>query len=249
MPGQIEGVKTGQSLEPSQADLIDAFARGLRARNRSARTIKSYCDTANRFVTFLQDQGMPTSPTAVTREHIETYIADQLDRFTPSTADTRYRCLQQYFRWLDDEGEIPSSPMAKMSPPQLTDQPVDVVNQGDLRKWSASCSGKTFDDRRDTAILMLFIDTGMFSSPTCSGSPTAISPPPSASVRAPVARSRAASGARCGPPGPRRSPQRGRRSRAVRHRRRRESRTDRRPPAPCATPNKLTHLEEPTTLW
>ena len=108
MPGQIEGVKTGQSLEPSQADLIDSFARGLRARNRSARTIKSYCDTANRFVTFLQDQGMPTSPTAVTREHIETYIADQLDRFTPSTADTRYRCLQQYFRWLDDEGEIPS---------------------------------------------------------------------------------------------------------------------------------------------
>ncbi|HEY5859776.1 MAG TPA: phage integrase N-terminal SAM-like domain-containing protein, partial [Actinomycetota bacterium] len=175
MPGQIEGVKTGQSLEPSQADLIDSFARSLRARNRSPRTIKSYCDTAERFVAFLQDRGMPTSAPAVTREHVEDYLADQLDRFTPSTAATRYRCLQQYFRWLDDEGEIAASPMAKMSPPRVADKPVDVVDESDTRKLLDSCSGKTFDDRRDTAILMLFIDTGMFSSPTCSGSPTAIS--------------------------------------------------------------------------
>ena len=142
MPGQIEGVKTGQSLEPSQADLIDSFARGLRARNRSARTIKSYCDTANRFVAFLQDRGMPTSTPAVTREPVEDYLADQLDRFTPSTAATRYRCLQQYFRWLDDEGEIAASPMAKMSPPRVADKPVDVVDESDTQQAAGLVLGE-----------------------------------------------------------------------------------------------------------
>jgi hypothetical protein len=37
-------------------------------------------------------------------------------RIAPSSAATRYRSLQRLFRWLDDEGEIDGSPMAKMYP-------------------------------------------------------------------------------------------------------------------------------------
>ena len=162
MLGQAEVKTTGPSLEPlSLADLIESFARSLRARNRATRTIKSYCDTAARFCDFLAEKGMPTTATGVTREHIETYIADQLDQFTPSTAATRYRCLQQYFRWLDDEGEIASSPMAKMSPPQVADKPVSIVEVDEMRKLMDVCAGKSFEDRRDKAVLLLFYDTGV----------------------------------------------------------------------------------------
>lgn len=150
------------SLEPlSLADLIDSFARSLRARNLSPRTVKSYTDTATRFVAFLRDTGMPTAPAAVTREHVETYLADQLARFTPSTAATRYRCLQQFFRWLDDEGEIPSSPMAKMSPPAVPETPVPVLSKDAIRALVQVCAGREFADRRDAAIIRLFYDTGM----------------------------------------------------------------------------------------
>lgn len=146
---------------PGLGDLIDSFARSLRARNRSPKTIKAYTDTAKRLVAFLEERGMPTIPTAITREYVEAFITDQLDRLTPSTAATRYRCLQQFFKWLDDEGEIPSSPMAKMSPPYVPDAPVEVAEEGDLRKLLATCGGKSFDERRDTAIVMLLLDTGI----------------------------------------------------------------------------------------
>lgn len=162
MPGQAEVKTTGQSLDALPlADLIGSFARSLRARNRATRTIRSYTDTATRFCAFLAERGMPTTATGVTREHVEAYIADQLDRLTPSTAATRYRCLQQFFKWLDDEGEIASSPMAKMSPPHLAEKPVSIVEVDEMRKLMAVCDGRSFEDRRDKAILLLFYDTGI----------------------------------------------------------------------------------------
>ena len=42
----------------------------------------------------------------------------ELERTSPSSAATRYRSLQQLFKWLDDEGEIEGSPMAKMGHPR-----------------------------------------------------------------------------------------------------------------------------------
>src|SRR5918992_4555682 len=50
--------------------------------------------------------------------------------------------------------------MAKLKPPIVPDQPVDVVTPDQLKKLFASCSGRLFEDRRDCAILRLFADTG-----------------------------------------------------------------------------------------
>jgi len=60
---------------------------------------------------------MPTAAASIRREHVEAFIAAELARTAPSSAATRYRSLQQLFKWLDDEGEIAGSPMAKMRPP------------------------------------------------------------------------------------------------------------------------------------
>jgi site-specific recombinase XerD len=140
--------------------LIPSFERSLRARNRSAKTIRSYLDVSRMFVTFLQKSGMPTVAEQLTREHVEAYIDDQLQRWSPSTAATRYRCIQQLFRWLEEEGEITRNPMAKMRPPTVPESPVPVVPDDDLRRLLVACSGKEFDARRDTALVRLFLDTG-----------------------------------------------------------------------------------------
>jgi hypothetical protein len=47
------------------------------------------------------------------REHAEAFIVAELER-TPLIAATRHRSPQQLFNWLD--GEIETSPMAKMRP-------------------------------------------------------------------------------------------------------------------------------------
>jgi hypothetical protein len=49
---------------------------------------------------------MPTAAAGIRREHLAAFAAAELARTAPSSAATRYRSLQQFFKWLDDEGEI-----------------------------------------------------------------------------------------------------------------------------------------------
>ena len=142
------------------AQLLPSWIRHLRAANLSDRTITSYQEAGLQLVTFLTASGMPTEATHVRREHVEAYLADVLTRHKPATAANRYRSLQQLFRWLVEEGEITASPMAKTRPPKVPDQPVPVLDEQQLRGLLAACAGRGFEERRDTAIVTMFIDTG-----------------------------------------------------------------------------------------
>lgn len=51
--------------------------------------------------------------------------------------------------------------MARMKPPIVPEVPVPVVSDDDLKRLLRACNGKTFEDKRDVAILRVFIDTGI----------------------------------------------------------------------------------------
>src|SRR5437868_15375393 len=98
------------SATPTLADLVPSFLLTLEARHRSPRTIQSYEEAALQFVAFCEAQGMPTVPASVTREHVEAWVAHLLGSHrSPSTAAVRYRSLQQYWKWLLEEGEVTRS--------------------------------------------------------------------------------------------------------------------------------------------
>ncbi|MDQ4142858.1 MAG: tyrosine-type recombinase/integrase [Actinomycetota bacterium] len=103
---------------------------------------------------------MPTDVTKIRREHVEAFIEDCLGRYRPTTAATRYRDLQQLFRWLLEEGEISDSPMARMRPPKPDDPSIPIIPDADLKALIAVCNGRTFENRRDTAIIRAFLSTG-----------------------------------------------------------------------------------------
>ncbi len=103
---------------------------------------------------------MPTDAPSITREHIESFLEAVLLEHSASTAANRYRSLQQFFRWMEDEGEISNSPMLKMRPPKVPEQPVPIFTEDELKRLLASCASKSFEDLCDRAIFRLFIDTG-----------------------------------------------------------------------------------------
>jgi site-specific recombinase XerD len=152
-----QGLPEGSDLP----DLTLSFGRYLRAANRSPRTIEKRLLAARQLGRFLAEDGRPTMVVDIGRRDVEAYIAHLLDRFKPGTALTRYQDLQQLFKWLVDEEEIPVSPMAKMTPPMLPEIPVPVLSDDDLKALLATCAGRDFDELRDQAILRLFIDTGV----------------------------------------------------------------------------------------
>jgi integrase/recombinase XerC len=64
-------------------------------------------------------------------------------------------------KWAVTEGELDASPMAGMNPPQIPDEPPPVLTDEELRRLLKACEGRDFTDRRDAAILRLFLDTGV----------------------------------------------------------------------------------------
>lgn len=150
--------------------LIPSWERSLRAGNRSPRTIRAYGDSARLFESFAREKFGMAAVDKVGREHVESFMEDQLARWKPTTASVRYRSLQQFFRWLLDEGEIRVSPMERMKAPIVPEVPVPVVSDDDLRKLLKACEtpkrkaggeGAIFEDRRDEAVLRVFIDCGV----------------------------------------------------------------------------------------
>ena len=156
----------GQAVKGSNtvgdlATLLPSWRRHLRAENKSARTVQSYLEAADQFTAYLVSAGMPTVVAQLTRQHVESYLGQLLELGrSASTVANRYRSLQQLFRWLEDEGEIPRSPMDKMRPPKVPEKPVPVLSEEQVRAIVATCSARTFECLRDTAIIMLLYDTG-----------------------------------------------------------------------------------------
>ncbi len=142
------------------SSLLPDWRRHLRAVNRAPATIGSYLTVGTAFAAYLQQRGMPTAVTSITREHVEHYIADLSDRVAAPTTAKHYRSLQQLFRWLEEDGEITRSPFERMRPPAVPEQPVPVLTDDELARLLKAATGITFEHRRDAAILRFLIDTG-----------------------------------------------------------------------------------------
>lgn len=143
------------------AALLPDWRTHLRARNVAPSTIVSYARVGTALLEYLRSTGMPTAVSAIRREHLEAFLADLVGRVAAATAAKHYRSLQQLFRWLVEDGEITASPMERMRPPQVPEQPVAVFTDAELSALLATTKGNTFENRRDTAILRLLLDTGM----------------------------------------------------------------------------------------
>jgi site-specific recombinase XerD len=149
------------STGPTALELLPSFRRHLAAENKAPRTADAYTDGVRRLHEFLVKAGMPTELHRLTAEHVEAFVADQVARLRASSARSRYASLRAFFKWAVDEGEIRESPMARLRPPHVPEQPVPVLTEDELRMLIRGPSrDSSFYGRRDEAILRVLIDTG-----------------------------------------------------------------------------------------
>lgn len=138
-----------------------AFLRALAAENKSPRTIQTYGEAVDLLHSFLASKGMPTDPSAITREHLTEWVNDILANWKASTALNRYRSAYRFFDYLVEAGELKSSPMARMKPPKVEDMEVPIIKDEDFTKLLKATEGKGFRERRDRAIALVLVDTGL----------------------------------------------------------------------------------------
>jgi site-specific recombinase XerC len=150
--------KVDDSAGAAIGPLRDSFLRHLAAENRSRSTLTTYGAAIDLLSAFLGEVDVA----AIRPGHVESFLIDLRQRGQrPATLANRYRSLQQFFRWLVDEGELTVSPMANLKPPHVPEEPPQVLQEAELRALLATVDGTDFEARRDMAILRLFLDTGM----------------------------------------------------------------------------------------
>ena len=151
---------------------VEAWDRGLRARNKSYKTRLNYELAATQLGDYLAEvagtgdlgiEGLDAAaadPTDVTKAHLEVFIGWMIETRSASTAANKFRALQQFYRYLLEEDEIDRSPFEKMKQPKVPKKLIPILHDEQLSALIADCKGRAFIQLRDEAIVRVLIDTG-----------------------------------------------------------------------------------------
>jgi site-specific recombinase XerD len=145
---------------------IASFRRALRARNLSDNTIRIYTDATERFANWLaewpgdDDAAAAGAWEEVNSSHVRGWMIALLEVNKPGYANNQFRSVQQFWKWWAAEEDLPN-PMLGLTPPTVPEQPVDVLRKEALGALLKSCQGREFINRRDLAILYVFMDSGI----------------------------------------------------------------------------------------
>jgi integrase/recombinase XerD len=154
--------RTAAPAAVSLAAFATSWQLALEAAGKSPRTVRSYLDSVRALQAFLAAHGMPADVEEIDAEHLRAFILSEEQRTSAVSAAVHFRNLRVYFGWLAREGERTSpNPMDRVDGPKVTKKAKQFFDDEELATLLKTRQGATFTDRRDTAILRIFIDTGM----------------------------------------------------------------------------------------
>jgi site-specific recombinase XerD len=146
---------------PDFEPLVESWQLSMAADGYSPRTLRSYANAAHSLAAWLADNAPGVGPLDATRDHIRGWIVHLRDSAAPNTARTWFAGTRHFLRWLVAEGERPDDATAGLKTPPPSEPHTPVLKADDLRALLASCAGASFVDRRDNALIMLLVDSGL----------------------------------------------------------------------------------------
>ena len=142
-----------RSRQPKQLDAgifqaeINSFALRLAAEGKAAKTIRTYTEAVQWFAACLPEQASQAAWEQVTSCDIQRWMAWLLDRYSSAYASNQCRALQQFFKWLAAEDELPD-PTTGLQPPRVTDKLVPVFTGDELSRLERAGRSRSAATRR-----------------------------------------------------------------------------------------------------
>jgi len=148
---------------PEIATLLPSWELSLDdERQLSPNTQAVYLRTVRLFAAWLTGRGLPSGTEGIEAAHIRAFLAYEAQRTSAISAHQHYRNLRVFFKWLAREGERQApDPMPRVDPPKVSRKVKGILAEEQLAALLKACEGQGFEDRRDTAIIRVFIDTGV----------------------------------------------------------------------------------------
>lgn len=158
------GVERNNLPSVRLTDSVRQYLLSCRVENKSAQTLEAYREFIGYFLRFLLDSGLDPLPEEVSRNHVRLFIVSLQDRrLAPETVSAYYRALHTFFNWLENEGLLPEgNPFLKLKAPKIPKKHVKGYTPEVLADILALCmSDHTFTGRRNLAIVLVLLDTGV----------------------------------------------------------------------------------------
>lgn len=132
-------------------EAIGRFLRGMKAADRSSRTVRWYEDILRRF----ERRGG-----ALTVDALEEYLAERKSEVAHSSFAGEHRAFRRFCSWLVARKHMPNNPMLEIERPRRADPPApNVATDEIVLRLLEAANGSKFA-RRDRAIVMVLADTG-----------------------------------------------------------------------------------------
>ena len=146
--------------------VIDLYASDLTGKFRADRTVELARLYTTRLLDWLDETGQSTELAEIDHRVLRQYLVHLSGTLSPTTVGIHFRSLRAFFNWLynDDLFDLPTeSPFAKnrVVPPKVDYKPPAIYTTAEIEALLASCSGKTFENVRDRAIIWTLLDTGV----------------------------------------------------------------------------------------
>ena len=140
---------------------IGSFRLHLAAEGKAPKTVRTYTEAVAWFAAgHLIPRTGCTRWEEVSSHEVQRWMVHLLTRYSDAYASNQFRALQQFFRWLADEEQLPD-PMARLRGPRVSEKLVPVFTSEELAALGKACQGRSFIQRRDAAIIAVLTATGI----------------------------------------------------------------------------------------
>lgn len=162
MPINVRAVTPSpQDQHPDFASLADSWDLALEADGYAPNTLRSYRRALGSLAAWLAATHPGVGPGEVTRDHVRGWIVATRDAASSGTARSHFAGVRHFYRWAVKEGEAAVDPTDGIKTPRPNDPTTPVLSDAQIRKLLATCAGQGFTERRDRAIILLFLDGGL----------------------------------------------------------------------------------------
>lgn len=143
------------------ADLTVSWELALSSDGYARNTLTSYMRAVASFAAWLAEHHPEVDAASVRRDHVRGWVVHVRESASSGTARSWFAGVRHFFRWMVAEDERDDDPTAGIKTPAPNDPTTPVLSEDQIRALLATCSGRTFIDRRDAAIIYLLADGGL----------------------------------------------------------------------------------------
>jgi len=157
--------ETLQARGPSGLSLgqaLDEFLFSKEAEGISAKTLEFYRQKLRPFIGYLQNTGVKVVKD-ITPAHIRDFMMALRDTgHGRGGLHAYYRAIRAFMAYLEGEGIIDQSPHRKVKAPRLPKRVMPTLSPEQLQRLFSSRLGDTeFTEKRNRALLLVLLDTGV----------------------------------------------------------------------------------------